>query len=99
MSTDLTKGIDLSDLPVNFIESGSGPEGTESVWVRIWFDNGYGASIIKTPFSYGVELAVLSSDVEVDYTTPVTNDVLGWLDPVTLKEALEKISQLEREVK
>lgn len=50
---------------------------------RAWlmFPNGYGASIIKTSFSYGGEkglweLAVMTAD-GICYETPVTNDVVG----------------------
>jgi hypothetical protein len=54
------------------------------------FDNQYGVSVIKTPYSYGgdsglYELAVLDSTGRITYDTPITNDVLGYLteDEVT----------------
>ena len=57
----------------------------------IIFENGYGASIVQTPFSYGgneglYELAVLDSDGNLTYETPVTSDVEGYLseDDVTI---------------
>ena len=63
------------------------------------FPNGHGASIIKTQYSYGgraglYELAVLDANDHLDYTTEITNDVLGWLSPEKVKETLIKISKL-----
>jgi hypothetical protein len=63
------------------------------------FDNGYGASIVSGPNSYGgekglFEVAVLDSNGELCYTTPVTNDVIGWLDFAGVAEVLEKIKNL-----
>lgn len=49
------------------------------------FENGYGASVINHSGSYGVELAVLrftgegTDDWELCYTTPITDDVIGWI--------------------
>jgi hypothetical protein len=56
-------------------------DGVQSIMM---FDNGYGVSVIKTPHSYGgksglYELAVLDSNEEITYNTPVTSDVLGYL--------------------
>ena len=49
------------------------------------FPNGYGASVIRNLGSYGHEsglweLAVLDDLGNLVYDTPVTEDVLGWLD-------------------
>jgi len=62
-------------------------------------DNGYGASIIQTINSYGSkqglwELAVLDSEGEITYHTPITNDVLGYLSEEDVNETLEKIKNL-----
>ena len=51
---------------------------------RIMFDNGYGASVVVGPYTYGgedglYELAVLGSDGKLCYDTPVKNDVEGYL--------------------
>lgn len=63
------------------------------------FDNGYGASIIKSEFSYGgkdglYELAVLDSTGEISYDTPITNDVLGYLTEQDVTNILKNIMDL-----
>ena len=67
------------------------------------FKNGYGASVIHNPYSYGLELAVLKHNNETEewnltYDTKITDDVVGYISG---KEELEKllnmISQLEKE--
>ena len=51
---------------------------------RMHFDNGYGVSVVSHSYSYGgrdglYEIAVLDSNDELTYDTPVTNDVIGYL--------------------
>ncbi len=63
------------------------------------FPNGYGASVIKGPYSYGGpdgkwELAVLKND-EICYDTPITDDVVGRLNDPEVDRLLRQISQLE----
>lgn len=66
------------------------------------YENGYGASIIRNAFSYGsskglVEVAVIAfngDDWEIVYDTPVTGDVIGWLDKDGLWEVLRQIEAL-----
>lgn len=64
------------------------------------FSNGYGASVVNHSFSYGVELAVLNFnsadpwDFNLDYSTPVTDDVIGYLDENTLRATLAQIEAL-----
>jgi hypothetical protein len=65
------------------------------------FANGYGASVIKHDFSYGSdlglwEIAVLDSSGNVDSTTKITDDVLGWIATNNVQQVLEDISKLER---
>lgn len=66
------------------------------------FPNGYGVSVIHGRYSYGLELAVLSFGdefPEITYTTPITDDVLGYLTPKKLTKALTAIRRLpEQEV-
>jgi len=75
------------------------PNHLGGVQARIQFDNGYGASVVKTPYTYGgdkglYELAVLDSEGHLTYTTPITNDVIGYLRPEDVTDVLAKIQQL-----
>lgn len=52
--------------------------------LRVTFDNGYGMSIIRGLYSYGgtegkFEIAVLGADGDMDYSTPIADDVIGHL--------------------
>lgn len=67
---------------------------------RIYFDNGYGASVVSHTFSYGgksglYELAVLDSDGEIHYDNPVAGgDVKGYLTEEEVTELLIQIQKL-----
>ena len=66
---------------------------------RIMFDNGYGASVIIGPHTYGgedglYELGVLGKDKKLTYDTPVTEDVEGYLSEAQVTDLLIKIQQL-----
>ena len=61
------------------------------------FDNKMGASVIKHEYSYGGklglwELAVLDGAGNIDYSTPITNDVLGRL---TWREVTNTLRQIQ----
>jgi hypothetical protein len=69
------------------------------------FDNGFGASVIKSQFSYGGdenlwELAVIAfnsddpTEFELTYETPITNDVIGNLSDEEVEEKLTEIKTL-----
>lgn len=62
------------------------------------FDNKYGASVVKSDYSYGgkeglFELAVLY-DNELCYDTPFTDDVIGYLTEDMVSDLLDRIEQL-----
>jgi hypothetical protein len=72
--------------------------GMGGVQARIQFDNRYGASVVKSSFSYGgnqglYELAVLFED-DITYNTPITDDVLGYLSEGDVTEHLKQIQEL-----
>ncbi len=66
------------------------------------FENGLGASLIQNSMSYGgdegqYELAVIRWDGDgwsLDYDTPITDDVLGYLDEDEVQTHLEAIAAL-----
>jgi hypothetical protein len=63
------------------------------------FDNGYGASVVCNFGTYGAkegffEVAVLDSDGQIAYNTPITNDVIGWCDFADVADILNKIKAL-----
>jgi hypothetical protein len=69
---------------------------------RITFANGYGASVVKGDHTYGgrdglFELAVLDSNGSLCYSTPITDDVIGYLRPEDVTDVMEKIQQLPKQ--
>jgi len=69
------------------------------------FDNGFGASVVQGPYTYGgdaglSELAVLRitgddlDDWEITYDTLITDDVIGWLDEEAVQATLGQIAAL-----
>lgn len=68
------------------------------------FDNGYGASVVSHFGSYGgkdglFEVAVLKNGKKggkqyLCYDTPITSDVVGWLDFAGVADILNKIKAL-----
>ena len=79
---------------------------------RIFFPNGYGASVVRFETSPGFggnygykeglyELAVLKGNKDgwtLTYETPVTDDVIGWLAPKDVEEHIDQIRCLESKV-
>lgn len=70
------------------------------------YENGYGASVVRNNMSYGStlgkwELAVTKGcegNWELCYSTPITDDVIGWLDWPQVEALLEQIKSLPAEV-
>ena len=73
--------------------------GTQKVYR---FDNGYGASVVSHPFSYGgdegkFELGVVKfvgDRFKLTYETPITADVLGYLSEDDVAATLDQIQAL-----
>ena len=59
---------------------------------RVFFDNGYGASIIKGVGSYGLEFAVITMD-GLCYDTDITDDVIGNIE--TKEELFGYLKRIE----
>ena len=67
-----------------------------------FFPNGQGASVVWHSFSYGNEegnweLAVIKGNAEdfsLDYSTPITQDVLGYLTVPEVDTLLTRIKRL-----
>lgn len=63
------------------------------------FPNGYGASVIRGSFTYGGkddlwEIAVLDAVGHLDYSTPVTSDVIGYQNESEVESVLKQIEAL-----
>jgi len=63
------------------------------------FENGYGASVVKHSGSYGndkglYEIAVLDSDGDLCYSTPITDDVIGYANEDKVLDTLHRIKSL-----
>lgn len=76
------------------LENGSG-----DFQERVFFPNGRGVSIIRNEYSYGgrsgkFEVGVLDADGDLDYSTPVTDDVIGWLDVEGVLGVMKQVSDL-----
>ena len=86
--------MSFKNLPSNQINDG--------VQYLTFYPNGYGVSIVQHKYSYGGniglwELAVIKGTEEewdICYTTPITNDVLGYLEEAEVDELLIKIEAL-----
>ena len=69
------------------------------------FANGYGASVVCHSGSYGgkeglFELAVIkftANHWDINYKTPITGNVIGWMDQGEVNETLDKIERLWRD--
>lgn len=77
----------------------------KGVSFRFRFENNHGASVIKNLISYGYkedlwELAVIkfnddsNDNWDLIYDTPITENVVGWLQDEGVRELLGKIKDL-----
>ena len=67
---------------------------------RMHFDNGFGVSVVSHSYSYGgrdglYEVAVLDSNDELTYDTPVTNDVIGYLTEEDVSNVMKQVQELK----
>lgn len=67
------------------------------------FGNNYGASVVCSDFSYGgdkglFEVAVLDLEGKIVYDTPVTDDVIGYLDFDGVAKVLQQIQNLPKNI-
>ena len=85
------------------LEFGSRNAGLPGVQALIFFNNGYGASVIKGYGSYGAddelyELAVIAREEDdtwdLCYDTEITSDVLGHLTKEEVTSLLQEIEAL-----
>ena len=63
------------------------------------FENGYGASVVSHDVSYGgdrglYEIAVLDSTGDLCYSTPITDDVIGYATEDKVLDTLHRIRML-----
>lgn len=63
------------------------------------FANDYGASVVRHSFSYGHEKGLWELAVFFEghlcYSTPIADDVIGWLSPSEVDDILDKIEALQ----
>lgn len=82
-------GGKLSDLPRH----------SQNLQTIITFPNGYGISFVEHFFSYGLEAAIITwkgNNWDLCYDTPITDDVLGYLDEDDIVPLAERVAQLPK---
>jgi hypothetical protein len=71
---------------------------------EMFFDNGYGVSVINGKLANTVndqqfEVAVIDSNCELVYDTPVTSSVLGHLEADDVSEVMKQVQLLPKREK
>lgn len=91
---------------IEILEKYSGkqnPTGEQPVTFLIFFPNGYGASIVQevlyhddkeSLFELAVGKGIDEQDWEIEYSTPITSDVLRRLTVSQLYEIIDQIREL-----
>jgi hypothetical protein len=92
-NTIMKKFQDLPFFPINDAPFMVGKK------ARMHFDNGFGVSVVSHSYSYGgrdglYEVAVLDSNDELTYDTPVTNDVIGYLTEEDVTDVMKQVQEL-----
>lgn len=68
------------------------------VYARTKYPNGYGASVVRGPYTYGGDLGLYEIAVMTEaglcYTTPITDDVIGRLSEDDVTRVLGEIAAL-----
>jgi len=87
---------DIRDISFEFLPPEDFREGVHG---ELHFPNGFGVSVVSHTQSYGgrhglFELAVLDSEGRLTYSTPITLDVLGWLDAHEVTQIMRKVQEL-----
>ncbi len=72
---------------------------------RYYFNNGYGASVIRGPYTFGGRDGLWEADVmkrvagkgwQLCYDTPITSDGIGYLSEVEVDALLDRIEKLPK---
>jgi hypothetical protein len=74
---------------------------TIGIRLRFLFPNGYQASVVRGPYTYGGtdgmwELAVMDHYGQILYDTPITDDVIGFLTREEVVQTLKRIEELPK---
>ena len=93
----------FTDLKFGDHPNATGLFGPFSTQATLFFENGYGVSVITGEGAYGnadqYELAVLvgtDEDFSLTYDTPVTDDVLGHLSKADVTRLLKDVEALPK---
>lgn len=70
---------------------------------RVYFENGWGVSVVSHRHSYGgkeglFEVAVIDHDNNLRYDSGVTEDVIGWLDFADVCNIMVEVKELPKRV-
>lgn len=84
----------------NDLEFNTHPAGEDFGLVsRLMFENGFGVSVVISNYTYGgseglYEVGILDSNGHLTYTTPVADDVIGYLTPDKVSKIMKDVQEL-----